>query len=174
MTKAPLALACVLALGVGQAGAAQNCDTKQAESTPSSRFKDNGDGTVTDTKTKLVWRHCVVGMNWNGVSCEGQSQTYKFSAAKIQIEELNKARDGKRSDWRLPTREELSGLVEDRCFKPAINLDVFPYSPESGFWTADEDEGQVSSRAWIVHFTNGKQYVANVNQEWRIRPVAGK
>ncbi len=174
MTKTPLLLAAVLVLFVGQAVAAQKCDTSKPETTPNSRFKDNGDGTVTDTKTKLVWRHCVVGMKWNGSSCEGHSEAYKFKAAKIQLLEMNKARDSKRSDWRLPTREELASLVESRCYKPAINLDVFPYSPESGFWTSDENKGTQATRAWIIHFINGQEYIANINQSWRLRPVAGK
>jgi len=174
MSKASLLLAGVLALFVGQTVAEQKCDTNKPETTPSSRFKDNRDGTVTDTKTKLVWRHCVVGMDWNGSTCEKQSQTFKFSTAKAHLKEMNKARDSKRSDWRLPTREELATLVENRCFKPAINLESFPFSPESGFWTSDEDKGLLSSRAWIVHFLNGEQYIANVKQRWRIRPVAGK
>ncbi len=174
MKKAPLFLAGVLALTAGQAIAAQNCDTNKPEATPSSRFKDNKDGTVTDTKTKLVWRTCVVGMQWNGVSCEGQSETFKYRSAEARVADLNKARDSKRSDWRLPTREELGSLVENRCYKPAINLDVFPYSPESGFWTSEEDAGMVTSRAWVVHFLNGNEYVANINQTWRLRLVAGK
>lgn len=174
MSKASLLLAGVLALFVGQTVAAQKCDTNKPETTPSSRFKDNGDGTVTDTKTKLVWRHCIVGMEWNGNTCEKQSETFKFSGAKSRIKELNEAKDSNRSNWRLPTRKELASLVEERCYRPAINLDVFSFSPESGFWTSEEEGGMQTSRAWIVHFLNGKQYIANVNQRWRVRPVASK
>ncbi len=171
---AVLLVGSALVLGGGQVGAAQSCDSSKPESTPTNRFKDNGDGTITDTKTKLTWRHCALGMSWNGQTCEGQSVSYDFVNARIAIEELNAARDSNHSDWRLPTSEELASIVESRCFKPAINLDVFPYSPESGFWTATEIEGVVAPRAKVIHFIHGGEYVANKAQSWRIRPVAGK
>ncbi len=164
----------VLALVMGPVGAAQTCDVNKAESTPSSRFKDNGDGTVTDTRTKLTWRHCALGMSWNGQTCEGQSASYDFVNAKIAIEELNAAGDSKHSDWRLPSRQELASIVEARCFKPAINLDVFPYSPESGFWTGTEVDGVIAPRVTVIHFINGGAYIANKTQAWRVRPVVGK
>ena len=169
-----VALAGVIALTAGQGIAAQKCDTNKPESTPVSRFKDNGDGTITDTKTKLTWRHCVLGMSWNGQTCEGQSAVYDFVNARLAIEELNEAKDSNRSNWRLPTAQELETIVESRCFKPAINLEVFPYSPESGFWTGTEVSGLITQRMAVIHFINGGEYIANKNQSWRIRPVAAK
>ncbi len=175
MTKLTWVLAGSLwLLATGPVGAAQICDANKPESTPESRFNDNGDGTITDTITKLTWRHCALGMQWNGQTCEGQSASYTFVDANIAIEELNASGDSRHTDWRLPTRQELASIVEKRCFKPAINLDVFPFSPESGFWTATEVEGVVAPRAAVIHFIHGGEYVANKAQSWRIRPVVGK
>ena len=174
MNKVAITLAGVLAIASGSALAAQSCDANKPETTPTSRFKDNGDGTVTDTKTRLTWRHCVLGMAWNGKSCEGTSATYDYAGAQDAIAEMNAAKEGHRANWRLPTADELATLVESRCFKPAINLNVFPYSPESGFWSSTENEGVVSERAVVIHFINGGRYIANKNQSWRVRPVAGK
>lgn len=153
---------------------AQTCDTSKAETTPASRFKDNGDGTLTDTQTKKTWLRCALGANWNGSSCENLTTTFRYVDARAAVDELNQQRVAGRSNWRLPTADELSGIVETRCFKPAINLDVFSYSPESGFWTGDTEQGAVSLRAWIVHFLHGGRYISNQNQSWRVRPVADR
>jgi len=152
---------------------AQKCDVSKPATAPSSQFKVNDNGTVTDTNNKRVWLRCGLGMSWNGSSCEGKTLTYDWSAAKDAVNELNSKKVAGRSDWRLPRLSELQGIVEKQCFKPAINLDVFPFTPESGFWTSTETDG-INQRAMMVLFIHGQEYVANKNQSWRVRPVAGK
>ena len=153
---------------------AQTCDTSKTASTPASRFQDNGDGTLTDSKTGKVWLRCALGAQWNGSSCENLTSTYSYRQARSALDELNDQKQAGRNNWRLPTADELAGIVETRCFKPAVNLDVFSYSPESGFWTGDTEQGAVSRRAWIVHFLHGGRYIANQSQSWRVRPVADR
>lgn len=150
---------------------AQNCNTKKPETTPVSRFINNGDGTITDKKTNKTWLACIIGMKWDGKTCTGQSLTYTWADSFPVIDEMNEKKVAGRSDWRLPKVEELMSIVEPRCFKPAINLDVFPYSPETAFWTDSSEDG-FQPRVWVVHFLNGKQYIANKKQDWRIRLIA--
>lgn len=61
------------------------------------RFVDNGNGTVTDTQTNLMWTKSGLqfdsGMSWDGAMSRCQS----FSIAGI-------------SGWRLPSKDELLGL----------------------------------------------------------------
>jgi len=153
--------------------AAQTCDEKKPETAPASRFKDSGNGTITDSKTSKVWLRCALGMSWNGSTCEGQTLTYNWNMAQMEIGELNKKRVGGRNDWRMPTSAELQGIVESRCFKPAINLEVFPFTPETGFWTSTDVPG-ANPRAEVVLFLHGKAYIGNKTQSWRVRPVADK
>lgn len=154
---------------------AQKCDTAQPASAPLSRFDAGSDGRImTDGKTGLVWLRCPLGMQWSGSSCEGQSLTYDWGSAKAAVAELNAQRVGGQRNWRLPTVTELQGIVESRCFKPAIDLQAFPFTPESGFWSATEIEGINNVRALIVHFIHGREYIANKQQSWRVRPVADK
>lgn len=167
----PLLLALVMA---APAVAEQACDTKISASAPESRFKDAGKGVVTDTQTGQAWLRCALGMEWNGSSCEGSSTTFAWNRAQDAVADLNKKRVGGRNDWRLPTENELLAIVEKQCYAPAINLAVFSYSPETGFWSATENEGLISPRAKVVHFRNGKSYISNKAQGWRVRPVAGK
>lgn len=173
MKNALFVIVGLLVMG-GPVLAVQHCDDAKPESTPMSRFQANGDGTISDDKTGLVWRRCAVGMQWTGRSCEGQSSIFNFINARLTVDELNDNRDSQRSNWRLPTAKELGSLVESRCFKPAINLEAFPFSPESGFWTATEVSGHIMPRMAIVHFLNGGEYIAAKTQSWRLRPVADK
>ena len=62
-------------------------------------FKDNGDGTITDQATGLVWRKRLSG-------------SYTFAKAKKHIDELNSNGFGGRRNWRIPTVGELLGLYE--------------------------------------------------------------
>jgi hypothetical protein len=159
-------------VGLSLSAHAQNCDQGKPATTPTSRFESDGP-TITDTHTGKIWLRCPVGMQWRGGSCAGSSLTYSFREALHVIDELNAKRVAGHKNWRLPRQDELEGIVEHRCFKPAINLDVFPYTPESGFWTATVSPG-FNPRAMIVHFLHGRAYVANKRQSWRLRLVADK
>jgi len=165
----------MLAIGLGVALAApalaQKCDTSKSETAPMSRFSADAKGAVKDTRLNKTWLRCAIGMRWNGNTCEGQTLTYRWNDALSVIEEMNQKKVAGRSNWRLPTVDELESITEKRCFKPAINLEAFPYSPESGFWTDTRSEG-VQPRAWVVHFLNGKRYVAHKKQDWRVRLIA--
>ena len=159
--------------GLVMPASAQKCDTSKSATAPFSRFDKAAGATITDNKNKNTWLRCPVGMSWDGGSCAGISLKYTWTEAVVTVEELNQKKLAGRNDWRLPTVEELATVVEQRCFKPAIDLKAFPYSPESGFWTDTAVEG-VQPRAWVVHFLNGRPYVANKKQTWRLRLIAGK
>jgi hypothetical protein len=64
-------------------------------------FVDNGDGTVSDNATNLVWQQCddqnSSGRTWQGC-----------------IDYCNGLILGGRSDWRLPTYDELEGIGTKR------------------------------------------------------------
>ena len=40
------------------------------------------------------------------------------------------------SDWRLPNLEELTSMVERKCFAPALNLQVFPEVAWQAYWSS--------------------------------------
>ncbi|UCG39544.1 MAG: DUF1566 domain-containing protein [bacterium] len=62
------------------------------------RFVDNGDGTVTDASTRLMWAHTdnMGDINWHD--------------AKLYCENFIL---GPYTDWRMPTIEELETLFDD-------------------------------------------------------------
>ena len=164
----------VLLFSIVGSAVAQDCDPKKKATAPASRFQALDNGVIKDTQYGHVWLRCVVGMEWDGKTCVGQSLAYTWQEALGVIGDMNQKRVGGRDDWRLPTAEELNTIVERQCFQPAINLEAFPFSPETGFWTDTKVPGIQQSRVSLIQFFNGKQYIANVKQSWRVRLVAGK
>lgn len=83
-------------------------------------FTDNGDGTVTDNVTGLLWSKCsMVAGNKIDVSldCSGQPAKYTWADAGIACSSVSLA--GR--SWRLPTVAELSTLVHFGRKQPAIH-----------------------------------------------------
>jgi hypothetical protein len=62
-------------------------------------------------------------------------------------------------DWRLPTRTELAGLVDDTRRDPAIDTALFPRVKARWHWTStpwiDSDGKASASVAWLVNFYYG-------------------
>ncbi|GAB3305799.1 Lcl C-terminal domain-containing protein [Luteimonas notoginsengisoli] len=57
-------------------------------------------------------------------------------------------------DWRLPTRAELAGLVDDTRHEPAIDTDLFPGVKPRWHWTSTAAAWS-SASAWGVGFYDG-------------------
>ncbi len=64
------------------------------------------------------------------------------------------------SDWRLPTKDELIGIVKSGS-APTIDTTYFPDFPDIkdnySFWSSSPN-ADLSSNTWIVHFYNGNSY----------------
>lgn len=150
---------------------AQDCDSKTYASTPTDQFRVHDDGTVTDSKSKLTWMRCALGMKWQGDTCVGVAARYEWLDAGRYIKRMNAGGGyAGHSDWRLPSLKELEGIVEHRCINPSINLEVFPATLPTGFWSATREEGY-DKGIWLVYFLHGKSYMGNVAQEWKVRLV---
>jgi|GEM_PF-7067815 len=118
------------------------------------RYRDHGDGTVTDIKTGLRWKRCAEGQTWNGTTCVGEAKKYAWKDLPSD--------DG----WRPPTIEELKTLIYcnntgefgTKCqgdYKsPTIDHEVFPNTDKSYFWSGSPVSGN-SNDAWNVNFATG-------------------
>jgi len=53
---------------------AQTCNSYVTATTPNADFTDNGDGTITHTKTGLMWAKCSEGQS--GTNCATGATTY--------------------------------------------------------------------------------------------------
>jgi len=106
-------------------------------------FIDNGNGTVTDIGTGLMWQQATA------------PGTYTWQQALAYCENLTLAGH---SDWRLPNRNELQSLVDYGRYNPAINTDYFPDTVSGDFWSgywSSTTSASYPSYAWGVYFGYG-------------------
>lgn len=133
---------------------AQTCRSDIAASAPDSRFRDNGDGTVSDLWTGLMWKQCAEGLA--GGDCRAGS-ALRISWQRA-LERADNATDAGYLDWRLPNRNELASLIEERCVDPAINSRFFPNTPSLWarlFWSSSPYAYSQPGHAWVVTFYHG-------------------
>lgn len=105
---------------------------------------DNGNGTITDTRTNLTWQRDENGlMDWH-----------------TSIDYCEALSLGGWNDWRLPNIKELASLVDDTkpdliyygMFNIAINMTMFPGATASYYWSSTSFN---PSYAWAVYFGTG-------------------
>ena len=103
-------------------------------------FTDNGNGTITDNVTTLMWQKLDDGTIriWYdaGTYCTGLSL-------------------GGHEDWRLPNVIELMSIVDFGKFNPAINTTYFTNTKSMAYWSSSLDAYNYSQTAFVVHFNHG-------------------
>lgn len=152
--------------------AAQTCNSNMPASTPESQLIDNNDGTVTDSKTGLMWKQCLEGVE--GDNCENNSpNTFTWQQALQQPGTVN---DGGGfagyTDWRLPNIRELRSIVEEQCYNLAINLNRFPNTQSFLVWSGSP-YAYDSDYAWAVYFLNGSSGISYRFNSFAVRLVRG-
>jgi hypothetical protein len=115
----------------------------------------NGDGTVTDRVTALMWqREVPATMTWADAMAYCPTLTL-----------------GGHHDWRLPTEVELVSLLDDSAATgPMIDATVFPGTPENYFWSSLRMAGSPDN-SWQVDFAGGGSYEAGQNAPLYVRCV---
>jgi hypothetical protein len=116
-----------------------------AASTAHGRFGDNGDGTVTDTSTGLMWQQATA------------PGTYAWWEARSYCEGLTVAGY---TDWRLPTINELDSIVDRSRQNPAIDTAYFPDTRASAYWSSTFGYNQWGESAWGMGFYEGDALIA--------------
>lgn len=132
----------ISALVCAPAALAASCD----EITQPGRFVVQG-GEVQDTKTGLTWQRCSVGQKLEGDACAGTVEALTWDQAK----------KAGRGGWRLPTLDELTGIVSVPCGLPAEEKKIFSAYDylKPWYWTSTTTENNL---AWMVGFNNGSTF----------------
>ena len=109
---------------------------------------DNGDGTITDRATGLMWDK------------GGSPTTRTMKRAKFYVKNLNKDRFAGYSDWRMPTVEELASLLKK---EKANGVHIHPSfdNKQKTCWSVDEGPpfgGHTRNppQIWTVNFAEGR------------------
>ena len=118
---------------------------KQGYPKTGARFTDNGDGTITDNATGLMW-----AKDGNGAGCNSGAKI-AWSAAITWAEGLTFATH---DDWRLPNVKELQSIVDYGTSTPAINTTYFPNTQFNYYWSSTTFT-TLSFIAWYVDFLGG-------------------
>jgi len=123
-------------------------------STTDAQLIDNGDQTIIDVKTGLMWKKCSEGLS--GDNCDVDAALFFTWQQALERPGFVNQSGGFANyyDWRLPDVRELLSIVEEECYDPAINLNRFPNTPSSFAWSASPSRGNIGT-AWNVSFGYG-------------------
>jgi len=122
-----------------------------------SAYVDNGNGTVTDTSTGLMWQQAY------------SPGTGTWEQALAYCEGLNL---GGYTDWRLPTVNELRSLLDYSRYESMINATYFPGTVSSFYWSSTTD-AEFTDRACGVGFYDGYDSGHNKYNSTYVRAVRG-
>ena len=178
----------VLAAIVGGALAAASASDSPApvkEATAvSARFTRNGDGTVTDNRTGLIWLQDASCADLPRTDRSGRAYgTTAIAAAADLADSICGLTDGSRAgDWRLPSRAELISLLDLRFSDPAL-----PNGAGAQKWATDDPFSDVESTyywsstplasdplfVWCVDLADGVVFYAYEVNYYYLWPVRG-
>ena len=126
------------------------------------RFIDHCDGTVTDTRSGLMWRRCARGQTWHGSTCSGSAPYLNL----VDGAKLNPSFAGY-DDWRLPELTELKTLISQTGLT-IDDAEVFPNMRPGNYWTSSPNK---AGQAWQVDFATGKAYASPLTSLAYVRLV---
>lgn len=95
-------------------------------------FTNNGDGTITDNLTQLIWQKVP------------NTTTLTWENAIIYAENLSLA---SATDWRLPNIKELQSLNDESLINPSVNVTFFTTIGVHNYWSATSLPNQ-TLKAW--------------------------
>lgn len=135
-----LVVVSILAVACGGGGSSEQASGSE-NSGPTSLI-DNGDGTVTDTATGLMWQ-------------QGENPTMNNVDAVTHCANLS---TGGYVDWRLSNIRELMTVVDYGRSAPAINTAMFPDIARAPYRTATASAWASGTYVWVVNFEAGNVY----------------
>jgi hypothetical protein len=109
----------------------------------------NGDGTTTDNVTGLMWQSSDDNNTYNWYEASGTPEsTYNPDGIVNVCGDLSLAGY---NDWRLPTANELQGIINYENYNPAIDQTYFPSTMNDGYWSSNT-HALYENEAWIVDY----------------------
>ncbi len=152
------------------AGTGQDGEIQAGVPWPDPRFTDNGDGTVTDNLTGLMWTQD--GNAPGPVACS-PATTKTWQGALDYVACLNTNSYLGYTDWRLPNVNELESLVNVEQLNIATWLNtqgVSNVQPDY-YWSSTSTAVYLDAASWIVNIGNGTMFVLNKFGYYYVWPV---
>lgn len=125
-------------------GTGQDGEIQAGVAWPDPRFTDNGDGTVTDHVTGLIWLKdagCVaVGVSWtNGLG----------AARDLHSGQCGLTDGSVAGDWRMPNTAEMESLIDISQADPALPAVSPFFDIQYGYWTSTTLPVATMNAEWI-------------------------
>ena len=121
---------------------------------------NNGDGTISDTRTGLMWQQAGTAagtMNWE--------------AALSYCETLALPINNAYTDWHLPNTQELQSLVDySGRNATAVDENRFPGTEAYDYWTSTTYD-DYNDYVWTIHFSDGRITFLGKNSSAYVRAV---
>jgi len=126
----------ILVIPESFAGSPNGCNANVTATAPDERYTNNGDATITDKWTGLMWQQCLDGLT--GTTCAtGTNTSFTWQNALLRPGVVNNGSGfANYNDWRLPSAKELLSLIEFQCFGVARNLTMFPGLGFANSWSS--------------------------------------
>jgi hypothetical protein len=159
------------------AGTGQDGAIKAGVAWPDPRFTNNGNGTITDNLTGLIWlRNANCEDTVGGITKTGGFLTWADSLTWSNNLAAGKCglSDGSQvGQWRLPSIKELKSLIDRSKDYPAALPAGHPFTniQTNQYWSSSTYVHSID-RAWAVHMVNGKvtyKYKDGSNYVWPVR-----
>ena len=154
---------------------------------PNPRFTDNGNGTVTDNLTGLIWlrdTNCVSFFSGDATGVNSRPWANALTAANSLAGGQCGLTDGSVSgQWRLPNVKELQSLIDYVYVAPALSntagnghwgVDGGPFLgvQSAAYWSSSTYMGSLAY-AWYVTLDNGRVVEDTKTTPYYVWPVRG-
>ena len=145
------------------AGTGQDGEIQAGVAWPNPRFTDNGDSTITDNLTGLMWTADAnlmttrdTGFDADGTSGDG---AVTWLHALDYVAQLNAQAYLGHTDWRLPNINEIESLVHAQEPNTATWLNTQGFSSvQSDLYWSSTSVSAYTVFAWVVNMWSGDKY----------------
>ena len=141
------------------------------------KLDEKGDPLPDDASSWLMLKDNVTGLIWENKtddnSIHDKHKKYSWQSAQdIFIRRLNKDAFGGKTDWRLPTIEELASSTNLNTYSPAIDNNWFSNSMPDMYWSSTSN-AYFKSYALGINFEDGYDFNHDKNSSYYVRAVRG-
>jgi hypothetical protein len=142
-------------------------DLQRGVAWPNPRFTDNGDGTVTDNLTGLIWlknANCFGTRNWATALADANG----LASGSCDLTDGSVA-----GDWRLPNVREQQSLIDYGRYDPALPSGHPFTGVRSGYYWSSTTFAGITSLAWCVGLYDGYVGLVDKTGSGYVWPVRG-
>lgn len=129
-------------------------------------FTDNGDGTITDNNSGLMWEKLDDSNLPSLAGIHDKDEYYTWEDAFVKVADLNIGAFAGHTDWRLPNMAELQTLVNFQAVDPAVygafhsscapdcTVTTCSSTRPYAYWSSTTYQ-DLPDAAWVVDLYNG-------------------